>query len=214
MKEWKIIVKKLTDGELLRAAASMTIGNPSSISVRRAYALGHSLQRTQLFWIEFHDIPLSVMGHIVRHIHAQPYVLSKRPDRGAEDFSDVCNDLANRLTQSYNESKDEDFAAHNNSVRFLPDSFGRKSPTSMGLLLNAEEIVNISRVRLCNKAAKETSQVWANVVNKLEEVDPDLAEFCVPACVHQGFCRERPCCGFTTTDGYKRIRNNYKELFK
>lgn len=207
MNEWKIKVTKLTDVGLLRAAASMTIGKESKISLKRAYTLGHSLQRTQMFWIEFHDIPLSVMGHLVRHIHAQPYVLSKRPDRGGEDFSAECEYLAELINKG-------DFVNALDMADNMPDNFGRKSPTSMGLLLNAEEIINISRVRRCNKAAKETSQVWANVVSELEKVDPDLAELCVPNCVHQGFCRERPCCGFSSSDGYKRIRNNYKELFK
>lgn len=214
MKEWKVTVKKLTGVELLRQAASMTIGKESKISLHRAYALGHSLQRTQIFWIKFHDIPLSVTGHLVRHVHSQPYVLSKRPDRGGASMDEECNSLANRLTSAYSDADDYYFTDMCFKVRSLPDKFGRKSPTSMALLMNAEEIISISRVRLCNKASKETRDVWNAVVNEIANIDPDLFQLCVPNCVHQGFCRERPCCGFSESAGYKRIRNNYKELFK
>lgn len=213
MKKYDITVTKLTDIELLRRAAAMTTGKDSKMTLRRAYMLGHSLSRTQLFWIEFHDIPLSVMGHLVRHIHAQPYVLSKRPDRGGASMEAECNSLANKLTLAYSAADDDYFADMCFNVRFLFDRFGRNSPTSMALLINAEEIINISRVRLCNKASKETMDVWNAVVNEIANVDPDLFSLCVANCVHQGFCRERPCCGFIKSDKYNELRNNYLKLF-
>ena len=70
----KIVVSavKLTDVDLLRSAASTTIGHESQITLERAYALGHSIIRTQLFWVECKNIPLFVASQLVRsHVGVQ-----------------------------------------------------------------------------------------------------------------------------------------------
>lgn len=62
---------------------------------------------------------------------------------------------------------------------------------------NAQSIINISKVRLCNKASKETREVWMMLVNKLESVDNNLYQLCVPTCVYRnGICPEPKCCGY------------------
>lgn len=219
----EIKIEKLTSVDLLRKAASMTTGKSSQITLKRAYALGHSLMRTQLFWIEMHDIPLSVASHLVRHIHSQPYQLSKRTDRGGEDMEKECSEIVAKIQDAYERIDKccvddppyiEIFSALDNSKGFLstaPKRFGRKSPTDLGLLLNAEEIVNISRVRLCAKASVETRSVWRALINALRECDPDLFSFCVPACIHQGFCRERSSCGYYK---HEQAREDYLKNFE
>lgn len=220
-----VSIEKLTDASLLRRAASITIGKESRIGIEKAYALGHSLMRTQLFWVELHDIPLSVASHLVRHVHSQPYQLSKRTDRGGEDMEKECSEIVAKIQDAY-EMIDkccvddppyiEIFSALDNSKGFLstaPKRFGRNSPTDLGLLLNAEEIVNISRARLCAKASAETRKVWREVITKLAEVDAPLAKFCVPPCVHQGFCREKPACGYCGTENWEESRNEYLKNF-
>lgn len=223
---FEVKIEKLTDVDLLRKAASMTTGKDSKISLKRAYALGHSLMRTQLFWVELWQIPLSVASHLVRHVHAQPYQLSKRPDRGGEDMEQECDELVAKIGKAYDEINKsycddppytEIYAALDSSKGFLStasERFGRKSPTDLGLLLNAEEIVNISRVRLCAKASKETRDVWRAVVLALRDCDPELYLFCVPACIHQGFCREHPTCGICATATARTARDNYLKLFE
>ena len=173
-----IIVRKLTDVSLLREMAEMTTGKPCKMELETAYKNLHSLVRTQIFVIKFYDIPTSVMGHLVRHVHAQPYVLSHRPDR-------------------------------NPTARDL----GRKTPTNMALLLNAEEIINISRARLCVKAAPETRELWQRTLELIEEVDPDLVKFCKRPCVQSAVCRESKPCGFMATEKYRAQRKVYKALF-
>lgn len=62
--------------------------------------------------------------------------------------------------------------------------------------LNAEEILNISRRRLCTKAAKETREVWQKVVDELRNIgEVELAAFCKPQCWWYGGCIEPQTCG-------------------
>lgn len=159
--------------------AEMTTGKPCNMNLFTAYKNLHSLVRTQIFVIKFYGIPTSVMGHLVRHVHAQPYVLSHRPDRNPD-----------------------------------AEDLGRKTPTDMALLLNAEEIINISRARLCNKAAKETREIWQKTLELIEEVDPDLVKFCKKPCVLQGYCRESKPCGYMASYAYIFERKAFKNLFK
>lgn len=174
-----IKVRKITDVSLLREMAEMTTGKPCKMNLFTAYKNLHSLVRTQIFVIKFYGIPTSVMGHLVRHVHAQPYVLSHRPDRNPDAVD-----------------------------------LGRKTPTDMALLFNAEEIINISRARLCNKAAKETREIWQKTLELIEEVDPDLVKFCKKPCVLQGYCRESKPCGYMASYAYIFERKAFKNLFK
>lgn len=62
--------------------------------------------------------------------------------------------------------------------------------------LNAEEIINISKRRLCHKAAKETREVWEKVVEELHNIgEVELAAFCKPQCWWYSGCIEPQSCG-------------------
>ena len=89
-----------------------------------------------------------------------------------------------------------------------PDIDGTQKPreeqkkadlVNMRLFLNAQEIINISKVRLCNKAEKETRHIWYGVIKKLKEIEPILADACVPSCIYRGLCPEIKSCGFFGT---------------
>lgn len=207
-------ITKLTDESLLRKANEMCTGKESKMTLAQCYRYGHSNMRTQMFWIELRDIPAFVCGHLIRHTHAQPFVQSRRVDRGGADFSHECNVLADMIGMAY-KTDDEDLLYRAKSdVRNLPEQFDRMAPQSMGLLLNAEEIINISRKRLCSCASKETREIWENVVALIEEVDPDLAKHCVKPCVAAcGLCREPKGCGFNKTEVCAKMIEGYKKLF-
>ena len=85
----------------------------------------------------------------------------------------------------------------------------------MSLKLNAEEIINISKVRLCGKASAETREVWQEVVNELRRgVDPDLAMHCVPTCVYRGgICPEPKSCGYNKSEIFQKHLEQYKLNF-
>ena len=76
----------------------------------------------------------------------------------------------------------------------------KDDPVNLRLFLNAEEIINISRKRLCNRAEKETKQVWQQVINALRKIEPELANACVPICIYRGFCPEFESCGFANSE--------------
>jgi thymidylate synthase ThyX len=85
----------------------------------------------------------------------------------------------------------------------------------MSMLISAEELINISRLRLCTCASKETREVWQAVKEKVAEVDPDLAPFMVRTCVFRGgICPELKSCGYINTGAGQNELNEYKKLFK
>ena len=101
------------------------------------------------------------------------------------------------------------FVRHVHSQPFVstsrPDTDGNQVPrdkqkksdlVNCRLFLNAEEIINISRKRLCNKAELPTRQVWQAVIDELRKIEPELANACVPNCYYRGFCPEFESCGF------------------
>ena len=80
---------------------------------------------------------------------------------------------------------------------------------NMRLMLDAQEIIAISKVRLCNKAEKETRHVWYEAIKKLKEIEPILADACVPSCIYRGFCPEIKSCGLVDTETFSLAVNDY-----
>jgi hypothetical protein len=95
----------------------------------------------------------------------------------------------------------------------------RKAPQdtliNMRFSANAQAIINISRKRLCNKASKETKQLWHDFLKELETVFPEIIPFCVPECVYRnGICPEVfGSCGYNKTDWFCEKTSEYRELF-
>jgi hypothetical protein len=225
MMDYTVKVTKLTDVELLRAANDMTRGDgkQSTMLLRTCYRTMHSNARTQMFWIELHNIPSFVCGHLVRHVHAQPYVQSRRTDRGGADFNDECRNIAFRVGTCWiNATNNKDFIPQAaaecqvmaEKIERLPETYDRLAPQSMALLLSAEEIINISKVRLCRHASFETRQVWEKVREEIRGIDSDLADFMVPQCTFRGgLCSEPKCCGYIfTVEGMNEL-NRYRAQF-
>lgn len=77
--------------------------------------------------------------------------------------------------------------------------------------LNAQAFINISRRRCCTMADQTTRNVWNNVIYKLSEIEPILAERCVPECIYRGFCPEPKSCGFARSTTYQERLEKYHE---
>lgn len=75
---------------------------------------------------------------------------------------------------------------------------------------NAQAMINISRKRLCNQAAIETRAAWREVIQRVAEVEPELASVCVPECVYRGFCPEMTPCGYAETEDYQKRLKAYR----
>lgn len=85
------------------------------------------------------------------------------------------------------------------------------APVSMMFAINAQTFINISKLRLCHQAAKETREIWGAVIDALREVEPLLADACVPSCIYRGFCPEIKPCGFNDTRHYLAILAKYRK---
>lgn len=209
-----IKIEKLTDLSLLKRANSVTTGRESKMDLAKAYRLGHSPIRTQIFWIEMREIPLFCASQFVRsNVGVQFFQLSKRTDRGGEDFRDVCDAIVIGMQLNGCGS------CHGNreildAIESLPDRFDRYTPVDLACIINAEAIITMSRKRLCAKASPETREIWGKVVEEVRKCDPDLANHCVKPCVYCGFCREAKPCGFMKTAEYERRREDYLKLFE
>lgn len=220
----EVKVTKLTDVSLLQLANSYTTGNSSKMSLAKAYIHKHSPIRTQIFAIEFRDIPLFVASQLVRsHVGVQWYQRSKRTDRGGEDFRVECHDfgqtldtLAEQIDTELTEEKAESLRNAlgdlETEVKSYPNRFDRYALTDLLGVMNAEAIINISHKRLCSKASKETRKVWMQVCDELMHVDLALSDHCVPQCICCGFCPEPKGCGLLKTQSGKTVREDYLKL--
>lgn len=170
----RVVVRRVTSWKEVLNAARFTQRKPevdhepSDEFKRRMIKAEHSPLRCLQFNIDFYDIPYYVSVHLCRHVHAQPFVSTSRPD-------------INGQMKPRDEQKKSD-------------------PVNMRLLVNAQEIINISRVRLCNKAERTTRMLWMKAIRELVKIEPFLANACVPNCLYRGFCPEIKPCGFSTSD--------------
>lgn len=90
------------------------------------------------------------------------------------------------------------------------DELPQGALNDMDFSVNAQAMINISRKRLCSKASPETRDAWQKVVNAIGEIDPIMAEKCVPNCVYRGFCPEMETCGFVNSPKFKEALEKYR----
>ena len=156
---------------------SLKSGEPSVKWKKKIIKAEHSPLRCLMFNIDFYDIPSYVSVHLVRHVHAQPFVSTSRPDIDGKQ---------------------------------IPRDEQRKTdPVNMRLFLNAQEIINISKARLCSKAEAKTKIIWRQAITELSKIEPELANACVPNCFYRGFCPEIKSCGLADTETFPLAVNDY-----
>lgn len=179
----KIEITKVTSWKDVLNAARFTQRKqpldkePSTAFKKNIIKAEHSPLRCLMFNIDFYDIPNYVSVHLVRHVHAQPFVSTSRPDIDGKQ---------------------------------IPREEQKKiDPVNMRLFLNAQEIIAISRVRLCTKAEKETRRIWGEVVSQLKDIEPELAAACVPNCIYRGHCPEIQSCGIAENELFPLRVNDY-----
>ena len=211
----QVTVEKLTGVQLLQRANRFTTGRDSHMDLATAYRYGHSPIRTQLFWIECTDIPLFVASQLVRsHVGIQCFQLSKRTDRGGEDFRTVCTDLANGLANAYDFKCEDVITELCDKVNELPERFDRYAPTDLAFIINAEALINMAHKRLCTKASVETRTLMAMIAHEAIREDPDLAGHLVPQCIWRGgICPEPKSCGYIHSDTGIMELNAYENMY-
>lgn len=62
--------------------------------------------------------------------------------------------------------------------------------------VNAQELIQMARMRLCGQASVETRMVMAEIRDKVLETNPEFTDFLVPKCVMRRGCNEFVPCGY------------------
>ena len=168
------IIKKPSaeDWILCKQAAFVTIGKetetePTLEWKKRILKSVHSPIRTLQYAMFIDDVPSWVSVHLVRHIHAQPYVSTQRNDRCDRD-------------ENYDRRKAQ-----------------QDAPVKMIWYFNAEEFMTICHKRLCFLASPETRAVIQEIIRQVLKLCPEWndTDLLVPLCTYRGgLCTEfRPC---------------------
>lgn len=76
---------------------------------------------------------------------------------------------------------------------------------------NQQEIITISRKRLCSHASKETRDAWLLFLDSIKYEHPELVRCCVPDCVYRGWCYEMQTCGYFKTKAYEEQLADYRK---
>ena len=95
------------------------------------------------------------------------------------------------------------------------DKFTQDSLISMHMDINAQALLNIAKVRLCNKADKEIRILMTLIkesLSKGDKYDQVLGKLMMPNCeLYDGICPEPRCCG---KPGVKKLGNLHRERVK
>ena len=175
---------------------------PSNEFKRRILIAEHSPIRLLEYDFTIENIRQWVTVHLVRHHEGcEKFVHTQREDINAE-----IEKITKRVVEIFEE---EGLLRDGWKAR---DYMFQGECNDMDMTCNAQAFINISRKRLCSCASLETRIAWKAVIDVLREVDPILAEKCVPECIYRGFCPEADrCCGYIYSSGYQDKLIEYRK---
>ena len=140
---------------------------------KRIIRAQHSPIRMLTFLIEIKNLPSWISVHLVRHVHAQPFVSTQRNDRCDRD-------------EGYDRRK-------------APQD----TPVSMMWYFNVEELITISHKRYCMLASAETRAVVQQICHMIEKKYPEYAGVFEPLCSYRnGLCDEFHPCAYYVKHGH------------
>jgi len=189
----RVEVNKLTDWSEVLDAARFTVNKsdlgkePSDVFKTKITTAEHSPIRSLIFEITLYNIPTWVSQHIARHDAFAGHNVRE----GASDTHYVATQRSDRTGVDRSGLSQEELVDHR-------------------ILLNAQDLITISRKRLCNCASPETRFVWQKVKEEIRKIEPELASRMVRECVYRGFCPEMKPCGFNRTQDYNDELFNYR----
>jgi thymidylate synthase ThyX len=188
------ILKKPREEEwlMVKKAAFRTIGKdteklPSIEWKRRMLKAQHSPIRMLEYTFLLEGIPSWVSVHLVRHVHATPFVTTQR------------NDRMNR-EEGYDRRK-------------APQD----TPVDMIWFVNAEELITIAHKRLCMLASPETIKVVQDICKAVLRECPEWQEtgLLVPLCTYRnGLCDEFKPCDYYMEHGHGYANSGADYSFK
>lgn len=179
------------------------IGHEPSDKFKRSILLAeHSPIRLLEYDFTIEDIRQWVTVHLVRHhVGCEKFVHTQR-----QDINKEVENITQKVVEIF---EDEGLLREGWRAR---DYMFQGECNDMDMTCNAQAFINISRKRLCyGCASPETRKAWEVVIGALSEVDPILAEKCVPDCLYRGFCPEtKRSCGYVNTESYKKELEKYR----
>lgn len=177
---------------------------PSDKFKRKILLAEHSPIRLLEYDFTIENIRQWVSTHLVRHHQGcEKFVHTQR-----QDINEQIENISKRIIDILRE---EGLLREGWRER---DYLFQGEPNDMDMTCNAQSFINISRKRLCiGCASPETRLAWEIVIEKLKEIDPILAEKCVPECVYRGFCPEFDrCCGYVNSKAYQKRVKEYRKI--
>ena len=221
MRNFNIRVEKLTTEEAMRKACECTFLGKSKTTLLSMYKAEHSPARTQIFWVEFNDIPLASATHLIRHhVGSTPFQLTCRDDRkgGNQSVPAKCDRIIELALKAASTSDAVARAPFTDEIvmtaRDLKDNSDRNTPVKLGLLINAQSLMDIAKLRICMMAHDDTRKIFLALREEISLIDEDLAHMMVRKCVYRGgICGESRCCGFNNAPAFKQELTNYLSRF-
>lgn len=166
------------------------------------------------FTFHISDVSRSLLAQLSRHRHislsvqSQRYVDLKDFDYIMPNFQDEQSELAAmEAMMSTNEIYQEliDRGEKKEDARcVLPNA----CCTELYMTANARALIEMSRLRLCNRAQSEIRKLFAEIKKHVALVSPEIADYMRPKCETNKdypFCTERKGCG-----KHKNLREIYK----
>lgn len=211
MNDLQVSVRKLTDEELMREACESTFLGKSKASLLDLYRAEHSPVRTQLFWVTLKNVKLFISTHLLRHhVGSVPFQLTCRDDRKGNNPNVVqrCGKIKTRLKainpQLEYSTIDYVLKGCIEDVEWLAENSDRNTKVNLSLLVNAQSLIDMAKLRLCNCAHVETREVFNKIKQEIAKIDPSLAAMMVRKCVYRGgICGEMRCCGFNSSPAFQ-----------
>lgn len=221
MRNFTITVEKLTSEEVMRKACECTFLGKSKTTLLSIYKTEHSPVRTQIFWVTFDNIPLASATHLLRHhVGSVPFQLTCRDDRkgGNPDVPAKCDrivELASKVASMDDAVARITLVDEIKQIAVdLKENSDRNTPVKLGLLINAQSLIDMAKLRICIMAHQDTREIFLALREEIALVDEDLAHMMVRKCVYRGgICGESRCCGFNNTPAFKQELTNYLSRF-
>lgn len=195
----------------MREACESTFLGKSRATLLDLYKAEHSPARTQLFWITLKNVKLFISTHLLRHhVGSVPFQLTCRDDRkgGNPGMTQKCKEIMTKLGAIDNQL-DPETISHivqdcSEDIQWLSENADRNTKVNLSLLINAQSLIDMAKLRLCICAHVETREVFNRIKQEVAKVDPALASMMVRKCVYRGgFCGELRCCGFNSSPAFQ-----------
>ena len=169
--------------------------------VKQCIASGHMSVLVHVsFTFHIQGISRACLAQLSRHRHISLSVRSQRYCR-EDNFEFVNPFILGKFDEFMEEARShyvemvESGAAPEDARAVLPNA----CCTELYLTANARALIEMSHLRMCNRAQREIRELFDKIRDCLCHVSPIVAQNMVPACKAHGdvpFCTERNSCGW------------------